>query len=105
MHWHHYELHNYYLNKYCEKNNSIHIYTRRIRILTMMTVAHAINLYGSILSLDVCMYVIVVYLQLDIVVYLVICIEWLYISQEVFFVSLTSFSTASAKCWYSLGSL
>lgn len=37
------------------------------------------------------MYVIVVYLQLDIVVYLVICIEWLYISQEVFFGILDQF--------------
>ena len=101
MHWHHYELHNYYLNKYCEKNNSIHIYTRRIRILTMMTVAQLTCMEAYCLW----MYVIVVYLQLDIVVYLVICIEWLYISQEVFLVSLTSFSTASAKCWYSLGSL
>lgn len=60
MHWHHYELHNnYYLNKYCEKNNSI-IYIRKIRILTMMTVAQLTCTEAYCLW----MYVIVVYLQL-----------------------------------------
>lgn len=54
MHWHHYELHNYYLNKYCEKNNSIHIYTRRIRILTMMTVAQLTCMEAYCLWMYVC---------------------------------------------------